>query len=107
LADLRTHPTELRVVIAGGELSTTMLQAPADTPFRITLENRDPGIPHGLAIQRGAPVDGIAISTEDLFEGEIFSGPASQTYEVPPMAPGVYTFDCLVHPSMVGTLVVR
>ena len=74
------------------------LSAPADVPFKIEFDNQDAGIPHNIEIkdQGGATV----------FKGEIFSGAAVKTYEIPALAAGTYPFICTVHPNMVGTLTV-
>ena len=42
-----------------------------------------------------------------VFEGEIFSGTDSRTYDVPALQAGTYAFACSVHPNMVGTLTVK
>jgi plastocyanin len=42
-----------------------------------------------------------------LFVGEIFSGPASRTYAVGPLAAGIYRFRCDVHLEMSGTVIAR
>ncbi len=79
----------------------TALQAPADTPFKIDFDNQDPSIPHNVAIHEGSPTG------PEVFKGEIFPGPAKQTYDVPPLKAGAYGFICTVHPSMTGTLTVN
>jgi cytochrome c oxidase subunit 2 len=79
----------------------TALQAPADTPFRIDFDNRDPSIPHNVAIHEGGPTG------PEIFRGEVFPGPARMVYDVPPLRAGTYGFICTVHPSMTGTLTVN
>ena len=37
-------------------------------------------------------------------QGEVFTGVATRTYDVPALAAGSYQFVCTVHPNMVGTL---
>ncbi len=39
-----------------------------------------------------------------VFKGDIITGPAKTTYNVPALAAGAYTFVCSVHPNMTGTL---
>ena len=75
------------------------LEAQANQPFAIHLENRDQGTPHDLDI-RGA--DGSI-----AFDGEVFPGPDDRTYQVPGLEPGTYEFFCSVHPNMTGTLTVK
>ena len=77
------------------------LSAPADTPFKIEFDNRDPSIPHNVAIHEGSP------QGPEVFRGEVFPGPAKKTYDVPPLAAGTYGFICSVHPNMAGTLTVQ
>jgi cytochrome c oxidase subunit 2 len=79
----------------------TALEAPADTPFKIEFDNRDPSIPHNVAIHEGSPTG------PEVFKGAIFPGPAKQTYDVPPLKAGTYGFICSVHPNMTGTLTVN
>jgi mono/diheme cytochrome c family protein/plastocyanin len=72
------------------------LAVPADTAFQIAFENKDAGIPHNIDIKDA--------SGGDVFVGAIFPGVATQTYDVPALAPGSYTFVCTVHPNMTGTI---
>ena len=81
--------------------SPAELQAPADTPFQIEFDNQDPSIPHNVAIHEGGPTG------PELWQGEIFPGPAKKVYDVPPLPAGTYGFICTVHPSMTGTLTVN
>jgi cytochrome c oxidase subunit II len=79
----------------------TALQAPANAPFKIDFDNKDPGTPHNVAIHEGSPTGA------ELFKGEIFPGPAKKTYDVPALKAGTYAFVCSVHPNMTGTLTVQ
>jgi len=79
----------------------TTLQAPADTPFKIDFDNKDPSIAHNIAIHEGSPTGA------EVWKGEIFPGAAMKTYDVPPLAAGTYGFVCSVHPNMTGTLTVN
>lgn len=74
------------------------LKAPADQAFQIEFENKDAGIPHNIEIKDAS---GAA-----LFKGDIITGPAKATYNVPALKAGTYTFICTVHPNMTGTLTV-
>jgi plastocyanin len=65
---------------------------------QVTVDNQDAGVPHGLTIQNA--------HGDQLFIGEIVTGPAKTTYSIPPLAPGGYLFTCPVHPMMQGKLVV-
>ena len=71
----------------------------ANGPVSLTLDNRDPGIPHNLAI----------LTSENgsvIFRKDPFSGPAKETWTFTAPAAGTYYFHCEVHPSMNGKVVV-
>ncbi len=72
------------------------VSAPADAPFQIEFDNKDAGIPHNVEIKDA--------NGQSVFKGEIFSGVAVKTYDVPALAAGAYQFICTVHPNMIGTL---
>ena len=75
------------------------LAVPAGRPFQLLFENRE-SAPHNVTIYDEA-VD------QPLFVGEIFGGPGSRTYDVPPIPAGTYHFRCDVHPGMAGSVTVR
>lgn len=78
---------------------TNALSAPANTAFTIDFQNDDNGIPHNVEIKdQGGSV---------LFTGETFNGVDKREYAVPPLAAGSYTFFCVVHLNMSGTLTVQ
>ena len=74
------------------------VNVPADEPFQIEFANNDPGTPHNVAIHRDTATG------EAVFEGEIFNGVETRTYDVPALEAGAYAFVCTVHPNMVGTM---
>jgi plastocyanin len=76
----------------------TMASVPAGTPFALVLDNRDQGIPHGLAV---ADTAGNVIA-----RGDVAAGPARVPLAMGALAAGGYTFSCQVHPNMTGTLTV-
>ena len=80
---------------------TAALSAPADTPFTIDFDNKDPSIQHNVAIHEGSPTG------PEVFKGEVFPGPAKKAYAIPPLKAGTYGFICTVHPTMTGTLTVE
>lgn len=81
---------------------TPDLTAPADTPFTLEFDNRDPAAPHNVVIKNP---DNTNVSTGDT---SFFTGPEVRTYQVPALAAGEYQFLCEVHPTtMVGTLTVQ
>lgn len=70
------------------------LTAPADLVFAINFDNRESAL-HNVTIRRAGTI---------YYQGELFGGPASRTYVVPPLPAGQYEFICDIHPEMVGTL---
>jgi hypothetical protein len=74
----------------------TTLTAPADVPFKLALENLDPNVPHDVAI--------IDAAGSLAYKTEIVTGVKTEVFDVEGLAPGSYTFDCTVHPTMTGTL---
>lgn len=78
------------------------LDAPADTPFKIDFDNKDPGVQHNVSIYTNAGASTV------LLKGKIVTGPKDITYDVQALPPGTYYFRCDVHPFglMKGTFVV-
>ena len=93
--------TVLNVAAQNIAWDVTELTAPADTPFQIAFANNDAGIPHNVAIHKGSATG------EVVFQGDIITGVASKTYDIPALPAGTYAFVCTVHPNMVGTLTVK
>jgi mono/diheme cytochrome c family protein/plastocyanin len=79
----------------------TSLEAPANQAFQIKFTNNDAGIPHNVSIHKDSPTG------QEVFKGTIFSGVATQTYDVPALPAGTYSFVCSVHPNMTGTLTIK
>jgi plastocyanin len=90
-------PTCVHVVASGIKFTTSNLTGPAGTAFTIVFDNEDPD-PHNVAIDDGP---------DSLFRGEVFTGPNTETYQVPALPAGTYTFKCDVHPQMTGTFKVE
>jgi plastocyanin len=93
--------TELAIAAVNLAFDTDCLAAPAGEPFTIGFDNQE-AVPHNLAIY-----DSEA-AAQEFFVGEVFTGPATQTYDVEPIdEEGELFFRCDVHPStMTGTFVV-
>ena len=93
--------TVLQLAAANIAYDQTDLAAPAGVPFQIAFTNNDAGIPHNVSIHQGSPTG------TEVFKGTIFTGVATQTYDVPALPAGTYSFVCSVHPNMTGTLTVK
>ena len=68
-------------------------------PFVIKFTNNDAATQHNVEIKNA---DGSV-----AFKGDLVTGVASATYNVPPLKSGSYPFQCTVHPTMTGTLTVK
>jgi len=79
---------------------TKEIDLPPNAPSTITFNNKDAGVQHNIAIYKD---DTLA---DALFQGELVTGPATATYQVPALPPGHFYFHCDVHPTMNGTVVV-
>ncbi|HEX9123699.1 MAG TPA: cupredoxin domain-containing protein [Actinomycetota bacterium] len=89
----------LNLVAKGIAFQQTNLSAPAGEPFAIAFDNQDAGIQHDVVIY-----DNKDFSGDPLFEGDIVTGPAKTTYEVPALQAGTYYFHCSIHPQMQGQI---
>jgi plastocyanin len=69
-------------------------------PTTITFENRDAGVQHDIAIYADSSL------ADELFGGDLVTGPATIEYAVPALPPGEHYFQCNVHPNMNGSVVV-
>ena len=77
---------------------TNCLAVPAGEAFEIVFDNRTT-LEHNVAIY---PDEG-----EPLFQGEIFAGVETKTYDVPAIEAGTYKFQCDVHPEMNGAFIAK
>ncbi|MDP9484101.1 MAG: cupredoxin domain-containing protein [Chloroflexota bacterium] len=91
-------PNAVKVVASGQQFTTTQVNAAAGKAFQLAFESQTSD-PHNVAISR----DGA----EATFRSDVFSGPATRTYQVGALSAGTYTFICDVHPGMKGTLTVK
>ena len=73
------------------------LDIPANTPFILVFENAE-GVGHNVSIYSDAGYQ------TRLFEGVVFSGPATRWYPVPALGVGTWVFRCDLHPEMTGRL---
>lgn len=95
------NPNVVKISALGVKYEQTNVTAPADTPFQVSFENKDAGVPHNVSLHLGD------VNGAELFKGEIFPGVATRVYDVPALDAGAYAFVCTVHPTMTGTLTVE
>lgn len=96
-------PSRTALTIAAKDLKfdKMCLAAPANQPFAITFDNQE-AVTHDVAIYPDSSPRATA-----MFVGEEFVGPVVKTYNVSPIAAGIYQFRCSVHPRvMKGPFVV-
>jgi plastocyanin len=92
---------QITLTASGIAYDTDSLEVPANTPFQIVFTNNDAGIPHNVAIHKDSPTG------ELVWQGDIFNGVETRTYDVPALPAGTYGFVCTVHPNMTGTLTAK
>jgi plastocyanin len=87
---------EADLVAENTAFNTDRLALPADEETTLVFENRDP-LTHNVAIYTEQGGDA-------LFQGELVTASTAE-YEVPPLEPGSFFFQCDVHPDvMTGTV---
>ena len=93
------EPDSPRLSATNIAFDKTELNVPASRPFILVFGNAE-NVPHNVAIYADAAMQDL------VFEGEYFSGPAARLYSIPALAPGIYTFNCRIHPipAMTGTM---
>jgi plastocyanin len=92
--------TELTVVAEDLEYDIDTIVVPAGSAVSITLDNRDGGTLHNLAVY----TEGEATK---IFGGDLFQGEATQTYSLTAPAAGLYAFRCDAHPDMNGAFIAK
>jgi plastocyanin len=89
------------VVASGLAFDTDTLSIPGGTPTKLVFDNEDAGTPHNVAIYPSE-----SDLANPLFRGDLVTGPATVTYDIPALDPGSYYFHCDVHPTMKGAVTV-
>jgi plastocyanin len=94
--------TALTITAPGLSFDKHCLAAPAGQAFTITLNNQQSGIAHNVLISQA-----FALDSPTIFNGQPVTGPGTITYNVAPMSPGTYSFECSLHPGLMhGTFIV-
>ena len=88
----------LQIAARDIKFDRTELALPANQPTSLLFDNQE-GAPHNVEIKDAAGAR--------IFTGEIFTGPAQRTYQIPALTAGTYSFICTVHPDMKGTATVQ
>ena len=89
------------VVAQNIAFDTSTITLAADVVSTLTLDNRDAGVQHNIAIYADSSM------AEELFNGELITGPTTVDYSIPALPAGEYYFACIVHPNMNGMVVVQ
>ena len=89
----------LNVTASGLKFDVDSLEAPANKSFQINFDNEDQSTQHNIQI--ADPAGSV------LWKGDIVTGVNKTTYNVTPLPAAVYSFYCVVHPDMKGTLTVK
>ena len=95
------NPNLVQISAQGIKFEQSAVTAPANTPFQVVFENKDPGTAHNVALRLGDA------NGSELFKGAVFNGVETRTYDVPALDAGSYAFVCDVHPTMIGTLTAK
>jgi plastocyanin len=91
-------PNSPRLTATNMAFDRNRIEVPANAPFVLVFENAD-GVSHNVSVYRDAGYQ------QPVFQGVLFSGPATRWYPVPALAPGTYPFRCDLHANMTGVIV--
>ena len=92
-------PGPITIVAQAVAFDTTELRFPPESEVALHFVNEDSGVQHNVAIYE-------APGGAEIFAGEIITGPAETDYRFTTPGPGEYYFQCDVHPTMSGSVVV-
>ena len=83
--------------------NVSTITVPAGANVTVNFDNEDSGVPHNFAVYTDSS------ASQNIFKGEIITGPATTAYNfTAPADPGTYFFRCDVHPEqMTGDFVVE
>ncbi len=96
------NATVVNLTAENTAFDTDTITVPAGANVTVNFTNKDDGIPHNFAVYDSS------LRSEQIFVGEIITGPAEIDYNfTAPEKPGTYYFQCDVHPFMNGEFVVE
>lgn len=90
-------PTSPKLFANNVAFDSADVDVPAGQPFVLVFEN-------GESVGHNVSVYADTTYQTRLFEGAVFSGPATRWYPVPSLGAGDWIFRCDVHPDMNGRL---
>ncbi|MDD4567922.1 dehydrogenase, PQQ-dependent, s-GDH family [Methanoculleus chikugoensis] len=97
-----TPGATVNIVAQDFAFDTETITVPVGAEVTMVFDNRDQGIPHNVAVYDSS------LRAEQIFVGDIITGPAETTYTfTAPSEPGTYYFQCDVHPDMNGEFIVE
>ena len=88
--------------------NVSCLAAPAGKAFTIDFSNQEAapgGPPHNVSIYTADPA--ADSNAKSLYQGTLIDAGKSTVYSVPALAAGTFYFNCIIHPQMHGTFVVK
>jgi cytochrome c oxidase subunit 2 len=95
-------PASVQLTAQNTAWSTGCIGVAPDTPWSVSVVNKDAGIDHTFAV-----FDSNKAKVK-YFVSPPVAGPSTATFQLKPLPPGRYYFECTIHgPSMSGTLIVR
>ncbi len=95
-------PATVQLVAENTTWNSACIGVPANTPWSVTVINKDAGIDHTFGVFDSSK------RKVRYFESPRVTGPATAAFQLTDLRPGRYYFECTVHgPSMSGTLIAR
>jgi cytochrome c oxidase subunit 2 len=95
-------PPTVQLVAQNTAWNTTCIAVPPARPWSATVVNKDDGIDHTFGV-----FDSNKLKVKYFLSPPV-AGPSTATFQLTPLRPGRYYFECTIHgPSMSGTLIVK
>src|SRR6266536_596823 len=95
-------PPTVQLTAQNTTWNTACIAVKPGTPWSVTVVNKDAGIDHTFGV-----FDSNKLKVKYFLSPPV-AGPSSATFQLVPLRPGRYYFECTIHgPSMSGALIVR